>query len=338
MIDISVLAMLVVVVPGEPAKVRKILNDFPDGIWGLAFTADGKQLATSTYPSAGNNDGLRLWDVGSGKEVCRLGSYRLAGNLVIAADGKTLITNGSEKTLHLWDLSSRKIRLVIPSEPGIGMCLTVSRDSKLLAAAGLGERAAVWDLCTGKELVFIGRKGVELQAPAPRFTCVALSPDGKRLATGNRTGAVTLWDVATGKQRHALQRHTRIVNFVAFASDGKTLYSLGDDRLLVYWDPATGKERRVIDLSKQKGPWTERAALSPDGKTLAVLGETHICLFDLETGTYWPGVRWDYQGAFHRCLAFSPDGKLLASGSGGHKAFNKVYIYEVPQRKPKGRD
>ena len=100
---------------------------------------------------------------------------------------------------------------------------------------------------------------------------MAFSPDARTLVTGNRAGAVMLWDVSTGKQRLLLKRHKRDVNFVGFAPDGKTLYSQGDDRQLIYWDPATGEERRVIDLKKQKVVWTKRAALSPDGSTLAIM-------------------------------------------------------------------
>ena len=339
---ILLLAALLVTAPIDPPKVRKILNDFPDGVMCLAFSPDGKTLATNGYPSMGDNNALRLWDVASGKEICCLGNYRLGnGVLVFSPDGKTLIVHGSVDTIDLWDVASRKVRLTIKTKRGLVQTLAISRDSRLLATAGLGECAAVWDLRTGKEVAFLGAKEVDLKAPAPRCTCVAFSPDAKTLVTGSWghwTGAVTLWDVATGKQRLSLKKHKRSVNFVGFAPDGRTLYSLGDDRLLISWDPATGEERRVVDLKKQKRIWTKCAAPSPDGSTLAIMGFGDISLFDLQDGKYWPGVNWDDQGGLNNWIAFSPDGKLLASGSGGHKAYNNVYIYEVPKRKKQPRD
>ena len=167
---------------------------------------------------------------------------------------------------------------------------------------------------------------------------MALSPDARTLVTGSRAGVVTLWDVSTGKQRLSLKKHKGNINFVGFAPDGKTLYSLGEDRLLISWDPASGDERRVVDLKKQKRVWTKRSGLSPDGSTLAIMGYGDISLFDLQDGKYWPGVHWDYQGGYLSDIAFSPDGKLLASGANGHKAYNNVYIYEVPKRKKPPRD
>ena len=162
------LLWLVAAPPSEPAKVRKILIDFPNTVWCVAFSPEGKTLATSTRASLGDNNALRLWDVASGKGPYCLGNYRMAASaLVITPDGKTLITNGSGRTLHLWDLARRKVRLVVKNEPGIGMCLAVSRDSKLLAAAGQGERAAIRDLRTGKELVFIGDQSPHSTDPAP---------------------------------------------------------------------------------------------------------------------------------------------------------------------------
>jgi WD40 repeat protein len=336
----TLFAALLALVPAEPAKVRKILIDFPGWVPFVAFTPDGKTLATSGHASQGDNNAVRLWDIASGKEICCLGNYHPGGGaMVIAPDGKTLITVRSATALDCWDLPTRKLRLTIKAKRGVPLALAVSPDSKLLAAGGLAERATVWDLRTGKQVSWIGPEYEPgCSGPAVTFTCLAFSPDGKTLAAASNGGPVTVWDVATGKELHVLRRHKKKANFVAFAPDGKTLYSLGEDRVLVYWDPATGKARREIDLTQQKRIWTKRAALASDGKTLAIQGYGQVCLFDLASGKYWPGVEWDYQGSHHRSVAFSADGKLLASGGGGQKAHNNVYIYEVPQRKPKARD
>lgn len=70
------LAMLLAVVLAEPAKVRKILNDFPDRVSSVAFYHDSKVLATSTDTSDGDNNAVRLWDLATGKEICCVDKYR----------------------------------------------------------------------------------------------------------------------------------------------------------------------------------------------------------------------------------------------------------------------
>ena len=327
------LGLVLTAVLAAPAQVKKILNDFPNGIHCLAFSPDAKMLATSTSPSDGDNNVLRLWDIASGREICCLGSYRLGCSaLAFSPDGKTLVCNGSDASLHLWDVATRKVRLTIKTKPGIGVALTISRDSKLLAAGGYGDQAMVWDLRTGKELAATGPKNeLDPRSPGIRFTCVAFSPDGKLLGTSNAGGGVALWDVATGEQRAALPGHSRPVYNVAFSPDGKTLYSLGRERVLFYWDVATGKARRKLDLSDQINYPTTYTALSPDGTTLAVLGQNHVRLLDLDGGRFREGIDWQYQDGHQRCVAFSPDGKLLATGSSGNKASNTVYLYNIPQ-------
>jgi WD40 repeat protein len=167
---------------------------------------------------------------------------------------------------------------------------------------------------------------------------VAFSPDGNTLATSSYRGEIALWDVASGKRRANLIKHKRTVYNVAFAPDGKTLFSLGRDRLLVYWDVASGKERKSIDLRQQIIYSPTHTALSPDGATLAVLGANHVRLLDLKEGAFREDVDWQYQDGHQWCVAFSPDGKLLATGSGGNKSSNTVYLYNVPPPKKKPRD
>ena len=332
--------VLLAAAPAAPAQVKKILNDFPYGVVSLAFSPDSKTLATSTSPSDGDNNSLRLWDIASSKEICCLGNYKVAcGSLVFSPDGKALVCSGSDTTLHVWDVATKKIRLVLKKKRGIGGALAISRDSRLLAGGGFGDQAMVWDLRTGKELAATGpKRELDPRTDGVRFTCVAFSPDSKLLGTSNAGGGVALWDVATGEQRAALPGHSRPVYNVAFSPDGKTLYSLGRERVLFYWDVATGKARRKLDLSDQINYLTTYTALSPDGTTLAVLGQNHVRLLDLDGGRFRADVDWQYQGGHQRCVAFSPDGKLLATGSWGNKANNTVYLYNIPQPKQKARD
>jgi len=319
------IVILLAFAPMAPGQVLKILRDFPHGVDTLAFSADGKLLATGTRPSKGGKDAVTLWDVATGKELCRLDDHYPLGcsSLGFAPDGKTLVTNGGPgETILLWDVATRKARLTLKVPRGVGGLIAISPDSRTLAANGHGPPIRLYDMATGKEkLTFEGG-----------FKPISLvySPDGTMLAGSSYGGMVFLWDTATGKQRVSLHNHKRTVNSVAFSPDNKTLYSLGEDERLVHWDTATGKERKTLDLGERA---TSLGAMSPDGKTLAVLGGNHLRLFDLNQERFWPSVDWDYQRGRQRCIAFSPDGKGLATGSGGNPATNTVYLWDVPQPK-----
>lgn len=110
--------------------------------------------------------------------------------------------------------------------------------------------------------------------------------------------------------------HTAIVKQVLFTTDGRELITVGQDKVIRIWDTATGETVRT--LRGQIGPGHEgklyAAALSPDGKTLAVGGyDLHIPLFDLGSGQVTRLLR-GHENVIS-ALAFSRDGSLLASGS-----------------------
>jgi WD40 repeat protein len=184
-------------------------------------------------------------------------------------------------------------------------CVVFSADGKTLISGGhTGLRA--WDVATGKDL----RRFAEV-APA---TSARFTADGKTLVTADNAGTIRRWDVETGKLLRAAVRH--------LDSDGPGMESFfsGDGRVVgvsctsgEVWllDADTGE----LTLHAELGGLTllGSAALSPDGKLVALHGEGHFAhLIDAATGQdvrSFAGTHYDYSPGF----AFSPDGRLLAA-------------------------
>src|SRR5262249_291200 len=128
------------------------------------------------------------------------------------------------------------------------------------------------------------------------------------LESENPKGVLRLWNVATGTQLHALE-HTYGIWSVAFSPDGKTLVVGTVERGLHLWDAVTGKELRKIDKLNKVQRWI----LSPDGKLLAVEDNRTIRLLELSSGKELHTLTGHSSPILS--LAFSPNGRLLASGS-----------------------
>ena len=118
--------------------------------------------------------------------------------------------------------------------------------------------------------------------------------------------------------------HTAAVRKVLFTPDGKKLISVSDDKTVRIWDVTSGEPLRTFRLPTQKGPMgrIDAAALSPDGRTLAVGARprgtgvgSQIYIIQFESGEVKQTFRDHRARALVTSLAFSPDGGKLASGS-----------------------
>lgn len=107
-----------------------------------------------------------------------------------------------------------------------------------------------------------------------------------------------------------LKEHEGVVRAVALSGDKKTLATGDDQRVLIIWDTPTWTVRRKIEEVGGRIGWPEMA-LSSDGKYL-VVGEDLWNTQTSEKVRTLEGLRDDV----HSGVAFSPDGKLLATGGG----------------------
>jgi WD40 repeat protein len=199
--------------------------------------------------------------------------------------------------------------------------VAVSPDGKALAS-GSGDTLKLWDLGAGRVASTLETSGV---------TSLAFSPDGKSLASGHRGNTIRLWDLASGKGTTLLaEPHQYAQTLVAFSPDGKTLASGGRCIPEVsLWDVASGRATATL-----RGPATLRdydeygvsgLAFSPDGRALASRAcDGGVKLWDVASGRTTATCDRDMvvkrlkEGEpFRDCtVAFSPDGKAVASASG----------------------
>jgi WD40 repeat protein/serine/threonine protein kinase len=319
----------------------------------IAFSPDGATLATACRDRT-----VKLVDRKSGEP--RLSLHGHGGEITCIAfspDGKTLATGSGDLTVRLWDPATGKERRVLKGPLLCAFCLAFSPDSRLLAA-GRWNGVEVWDATTGKLCATYVSGSI---------VCLAFAPDGKTLATGSDDKRVKLWDVATGKERANFQ-HQDAVRALVFTPDGQVLVAgegfrvtlwdlargtriLGSDLLSSYsqrlalsgdgrnlvatahfgsmclWDMKAQKIR--VAVRKTDGTSVVEAAFSADGTTLATASPgRYVELCDLN-GWHVRRPLGQPLAPVH-ALAFSPDGKTLATGS--YRPADEIRIYPVPGR------
>jgi WD40 repeat protein/transcriptional regulator with XRE-family HTH domain len=292
-----------------------ILPADPSGVNGVAFSPDGKLLA-----SADNDGTVRLWAPATGQAV-RTIQDTTAGSVngvAFSPDGKLLASADNGGTVRLWaPATGQPIRTIRADTTTFFVAaVTFSPDGKLLASSGVDGRVRLWDPATGQPVRTIQ---AERSGSPSTVKEVAFSPDGKLLASADDDGTVRLWDPATGQLVRTIEANTTGlvlgVSAVAFSPDGKLLASADDSGTVRLWDPATGHPARTIPVGTTKA-LMGGVAFSPDGKLLAsVYLDARVRLWDPATGQPVRTIQADTTGPLSIVtgVAFSPDGKLLAS-------------------------
>lgn len=243
---------------------------------------------------------VRLWDVGTGREVGRYKSGRLwtsAHAIAFSPDGKLLASEGEHATVSLWDVGTTRERLQLDGHEKTITFVQFSRDGKYVASASHDDTIRIWDTASGRELRKWKTDGL---------LGATMSPDGKTVASGHMDKIIRVWSSDNPSEIHRLVGHTDTVLSVAFSPDGNVLASGGNfsDGTVRLWDVATGRQIRVM---KAWG-YISTVAFSPDGATL-VSGGTELRFWDVVTGTELRKLKTKFLDR----VSYSPDGKLLAT-------------------------
>ena len=303
-----------------------VLREQASEIRCLAFSPDGQQLA-----SGGVEHVIRVWDARkAAEEEYPVDSQLSRTALALLADGKQLASLGAGRSLRVWDIASSNSALTLESTGSL-RTFAASNDGQWLAASFAdgrndGETLGLWEGTTG-------RRRAILEGQTSPITALSFSPDSTLLASsGYQSTDVWLWQIPSGKPLllipgategcsvEALAWHP--LSLVASPSKngavsvrGRVLACAGVDYL-----STSGSDGRVTlwDVLERKQLASFRSgatavAIHPSGRQLAAAALTRkVIVWDLDSQT----MALELIGHFDavNCLAYSPDGQVLASG------------------------
>jgi WD40 repeat protein len=287
----------------QPART---LRGHTQPVRGMAFSPDGRRLASVSCDDAGTAGEVKLWDVALGEEVLTLGNLGRA--VSFSPDGLRLAVSGPAGVTVFDGAPGRELLAC----HGAGRGAAYQPDGVRLASWGAGESVKLWDAGTGRVVSELKGKseGNDAGHAAP-VRHAAYSPDGTRLATADAAGVIKIWDVATMRLLQTLAGHTDAVVWLAFSPDGRRLASASSDETARVWDVETSQQQARFGGHEDR---VLCVAFSPDGRRVASAGEDcKVRLWDAQTGT--EVLPLEGHDAFVNAVAFSPDGTRLVSAS-----------------------
>jgi eukaryotic-like serine/threonine-protein kinase len=295
-----------VVRPVMPVQERHTFKNREAPVNSVAFSADGKLLATGAGNGANKPDGnVVLWDtatcdrfrsIETGSRfvlsICFLpGAQRLAFAGDVGKGGIFDMQTGSRVSAFA-DQSARVTAVAV--SPNGRMLATGNRDGLvMLRDLATGERLALMEghtlgLCAmlfnpaGDTIATAALDGdvrlwtvpegelIRVLPASKESVPLAFSPNGRWIATRGKGNGINLWDMKTGRLDRTFEGHASYVHCLAFTSDGRRLASGSKDSSVRIWDAETGKELLLLDQHKSR---VCALAFSPDDRFLASGGE-----------------------------------------------------------------
>lgn len=255
-----------------------------DSVTAVGFSSDEKYLATASLDGT-----VHILETASGKQLSVLNCGQSVTTVAFSPDKESqyLVAASSDNAACLWhDWNNAHPQLVRLEHNSFVKAIAFSPDSKLLATASLDGAIYLWNPINGQQIMEL--KGKETHAHRAGVNAIAFSSDSKLLATASSDRTVRIWNSADGIETvNPLIKHKDRVIAVTFSPDSKLLATASLDGTVGIWNVNNNKMGTAQWVQKVNDKWLYK----PSGNALEV-----------------------------KDIAFSPDGKYLATASSDNTA------------------
>ncbi|MCP4361295.1 MAG: hypothetical protein GY796_25075, partial [Chloroflexi bacterium] len=323
---------------GEAIQVLTLNHEGQISLQGEPYglSPDGNLLALAT---AGNSDGPRIlvWDLEAADltpdspplTTISGGHDNVISGLAVSPDGKQIATVARDETARVWDPLTGQAILTLNHGSNVWSVAFNNDGSQLLTGDWMGS-ARMWNITPeGEAEVFT------FSAPEGRSAVKDIHPDGRQVVTAGG-GVIYVLDLTTGEVLLELDDHIdQFVRNVEYSRDGKLLAAASTGGTVVIWDAESGE--RLVTLEGHEeglvgGYFTGvlDAAFSPDGRQVVTAGTDKTArIWDVATGEELQVLTGHTAGLTN--VAYSPDGKLIATASDEPDVTVKIWNAETGQ-------
>ena len=291
----------------------------------MTFSPDGQTLAVAVYGNA-----ARLIDVATGKVLKTFEHPKEVRGVAFSPDGKLLATACWDKLVRVWDHATGTEKVTCTGHTDRIFCVFFSRDGKSLLSAGGEDGAKLWDAATGAEKRAI-------KQPGSYVYWTRFSPDGAWVLIGDNHATLRVYNAESGQLRVRTGNIPAPRQF-AYSPSMKTLAVagyFGRDVWLIdlSFDPPAEKDLariRTLLVKLDDDSYDTREEASKELLQVGFIAEAELQRAAKESKSVEVRIRARRlrqevlstpRAKLHghtdelESVAFSPDGKVLASGS-----------------------
>jgi WD40 repeat protein len=270
-------------------------------ITALAFSPDGRIIAVGS-----TNNTVQTWDVMTGEAMHRMIGHEDIVSVAAFSPNGILITTGShDNTVRVWDATAGQEKHALIGHVSKVLSVAFSLDGVYVASGSCDTTARVWKASTGEEICkMIGHDDA--------VCSVAFSSNMTSVVSSSWDRTVRIWDAQTGEEKHRIMS-TGVAKHVGFSSSGNNVICGSVGNTVQFWDTQVGEETHRKSIPDRS---IESVVLLPDEQMIVLSRiDRHIVRVSLVMTSQGGHNRANPDQDAVRCIAFSPDGQVVASGS-----------------------